>query len=294
MAYFSTEPASQRRNPTGKNRVWDFLRLANESHPANRRQPAQPRRKIRPTAMKIVSGIPYWPSRDPIEEDGGMNLYGFVGNDGTDWTDTLGLRDQFDDLPAPSIDFGPLLALGDDVLTWMRGNLDFSGGNDVFGNHIPPGGEDGALAQEIRVVDPERLKRAECTAKCFAKYSAEIGSLGIVGQKTTEVPLRLNAEATKPRSTMPTNPSGIRTSFLRRFGQKLDRILGLPRNPGTKRQRGLFQDIARAIGRQKWAARIVRSSAGIGVISGAVFGYNDFDCCMKKCAEDHPIKIHNN
>jgi len=196
--------------------------------------PLQPRRKIGPAAMKSASGIPCWPSRDPIEEDGGMNLYGFVGNDGTDWTDTLGLRDQFDDLPAPSIDFGPLLALGDDVLTWMRGNLDFPGGNDVFGNHIPPGGEDGALAREIRVVDPERLKRAECTAKCFAKYFTEIGSLGIVGQKSTEVPLRLNAEATKPRSTMPTNPSGIRTGFLRRFGQKLDRILGLPRNPGTK------------------------------------------------------------
>ena len=294
MAYFSTEPASARRNVTGENRVWDFFPFSNRTHPANRHQFAQPRRKIRPTAMKPVSGIPYWPSRDPIEEEGGENLYSFVGNDGIDWTDTLGLRDQFDDLPAPSIDFGPLLALGDDVLTWMRGNLDFSGGNDVFGNHIPPGGEDGALARELRVLDPERLKRAECVAKCFAKYSAEIGSLGIVGQKSTEVPLRINGEATKPRSTMPTNPSCDRTGFLRRWGQKLDRILGLPRKPRTPRQRGLFQDVARAIGRQRWAARIVRSSAGIGVISGAVFGYNDFDCCMKKCAEAHPIKIHNN
>ncbi len=91
MAYFSTEPASERRNVTGKNRVWDFFRLSNETHPANRRQPAQPRRKIRPTAMKTASGIPYWPSRDPIEEDGGVNLYGFVGNDGVDWVDILGL-----------------------------------------------------------------------------------------------------------------------------------------------------------------------------------------------------------
>ena len=73
MAYFSTEPASERRNVTGKNRVWDFFRLSNETHPANRRQPAQPRRKIRPAPTKSVSGIPYWPSRDPIEEDGGKN-----------------------------------------------------------------------------------------------------------------------------------------------------------------------------------------------------------------------------
>ena len=41
--------------------------------------------------MKTASGIPYWPSRDPIGEKGGMNLYGFVGNDGIDWVDVLGL-----------------------------------------------------------------------------------------------------------------------------------------------------------------------------------------------------------
>ena len=31
-----------------------------------------------------------WPSRDPIEEEGGLNLYGFVGNGGTNETDFLG------------------------------------------------------------------------------------------------------------------------------------------------------------------------------------------------------------
>lgn len=31
-----------------------------------------------------------WPSRDPIEEEGGVNLYGFVGNDGVNWVDILG------------------------------------------------------------------------------------------------------------------------------------------------------------------------------------------------------------
>lgn len=34
-----------------------------------------------------------WPSRDPIEEDGGINLYGFVLNDGVDSVDYLGLED---------------------------------------------------------------------------------------------------------------------------------------------------------------------------------------------------------
>jgi RHS repeat-associated protein len=32
-----------------------------------------------------------WPSRDPIEEEGGINLYGFVGNDGVGYFDPLGL-----------------------------------------------------------------------------------------------------------------------------------------------------------------------------------------------------------
>ena len=32
-----------------------------------------------------------WPSRDPIGEKGGLNLYGFVGNDGVDANDPLGL-----------------------------------------------------------------------------------------------------------------------------------------------------------------------------------------------------------
>ena len=32
-----------------------------------------------------------WPSRDPIGERGGVNLYGFVGNDGVNYWYNLGL-----------------------------------------------------------------------------------------------------------------------------------------------------------------------------------------------------------
>ena len=31
-----------------------------------------------------------WPSRDPIKEEGGVNLYAFVGNDGVNGSDVLG------------------------------------------------------------------------------------------------------------------------------------------------------------------------------------------------------------
>lgn len=37
-----------------------------------------------------------WPSRDPIEEEGGVNLYGFVGNDGLNTWDLLGLEEGVD------------------------------------------------------------------------------------------------------------------------------------------------------------------------------------------------------
>ena len=40
-----------------------------------------------------------WPSRDPIEEMGGVNLYGFVGNDGVNFFDLLGLEELFREEP---------------------------------------------------------------------------------------------------------------------------------------------------------------------------------------------------
>ena len=58
-----------------KNRVWDFFELSNETHPATHRHSPQPRRKIRPTATKPASGIPCWPSRDPIGEMAFCLLY---------------------------------------------------------------------------------------------------------------------------------------------------------------------------------------------------------------------------
>jgi hypothetical protein len=41
-----------------------------------------------------------WPSRDPIEEEGGINLYGFVGNSGTNTSDYLG--NISNNLPPPN------------------------------------------------------------------------------------------------------------------------------------------------------------------------------------------------
>ena len=42
----------------------------------------------------VAPFVRLWPSRDPIEESGGINLYGFVGNDGVNRLDYLGLSEE--------------------------------------------------------------------------------------------------------------------------------------------------------------------------------------------------------
>jgi RHS repeat-associated protein len=53
-----------------------------------------------------------WPSRDPIEEEGGVNLYGFVGNDGVNRWDYLG---QYGPMVIP-IAGGAILLTAADIL----------------------------------------------------------------------------------------------------------------------------------------------------------------------------------
>jgi RHS repeat-associated protein len=48
-----------------------------------------------------------WPSRDPIEEEGGINLYGFVGNDGVGRVDVMGSFPYFNPGQNPAGVSGP-------------------------------------------------------------------------------------------------------------------------------------------------------------------------------------------
>jgi len=79
-------------DPPSKNRVWDFestLPLC-AGH-----LPSQPLGTVSETSATItatVSGLPLWPSRDPIGERGGLNVYGFVRNAPTLSYDRLGLE----------------------------------------------------------------------------------------------------------------------------------------------------------------------------------------------------------
>lgn len=85
-------PRPEKQDPPSKNRVWDFF---DDSQDRARQNPtfAQcSRRENRLTLTIIASDHPLWPNRDPIEEEGGYNLYGFVGNNGVNFVDILGLQ----------------------------------------------------------------------------------------------------------------------------------------------------------------------------------------------------------
>ncbi|TAE89542.1 MAG: hypothetical protein EAZ81_12830, partial [Verrucomicrobia bacterium] len=47
-----------------------------------------------------------WINRDPIEEEGGLNLYGFVGNDGVNRLDLMGLETYPELIPDPKLPRG--------------------------------------------------------------------------------------------------------------------------------------------------------------------------------------------
>ena len=80
------KPTSPRKSAPG-----EFFAKPNRTRPANRRQPLKTQLGKPTYAYRIASGRPFWPSRDPIEEAGGLNLYGFVGNEPIDNYDQFGL-----------------------------------------------------------------------------------------------------------------------------------------------------------------------------------------------------------
>jgi len=84
-----TRPATA--DPPSKNRVVGSRLLA-----ANRVEQSTPQvvETVSETSLTVTvtaSGISCWPSRDPIEEEGGVNIYAFVGSSTPNRVDRLGL-----------------------------------------------------------------------------------------------------------------------------------------------------------------------------------------------------------
>ena len=90
MGYHLTEPYRAPAQVAAKNRVMGFRCEIGINVRKSAPQPVESHREKHPTPTKPASGIPYWLSRDPIGERGGLNLYGFAGNDGVNRWDYLG------------------------------------------------------------------------------------------------------------------------------------------------------------------------------------------------------------
>lgn len=92
MAYFLSESAPAKPDLTAKNRVWGFFGESVSEVLETRRAALEPHRENYAGPRKPASGIPLWPSRDPIEEMGGKNLYHFCFNDSLNSLDRNGLE----------------------------------------------------------------------------------------------------------------------------------------------------------------------------------------------------------
>ena len=89
-----------------KNRVWNFFGEEGKPRRVNRLSGQESRREKAYSYDEIASGMFYygfryydpvtgrWPSRDPIGERGGLNLYGMVGNDAAGAIDLMGLTSK--------------------------------------------------------------------------------------------------------------------------------------------------------------------------------------------------------
>ena len=77
-----------------KNRVGDFFYEDNASVRKNRWSNRLNTQEKSSYHYETASGRSNWPNRDPIQEQGGLNLYGFVLNDGLNNWDFIGLSSK--------------------------------------------------------------------------------------------------------------------------------------------------------------------------------------------------------
>jgi RHS repeat-associated protein len=149
-----------------------------------------------------------WPSRDPIEEQGGVNLYGFVGNDPVGSVDVLGLAGYFFDGTGNSPKSGTnVLILHDayDGLAFYYRGVGSSFGTRAVGGLTGAGGsnrlEDAyrdfirAIDSGDRYVDIVGFSRGAALAREFANLLNERGYDPSYGGKLKH---KLRAGTNKP------------------------------------------------------------------------------------------------
>jgi len=91
MGFTLTSDFQLQGDHPSENRVWGFRGVSVSGVRKLAPQVVEAHRENRVTPTKTVSGIPYWLSRDPIAENGGINLYGYVYNNPVNYYDPHGL-----------------------------------------------------------------------------------------------------------------------------------------------------------------------------------------------------------
>jgi RHS repeat-associated protein len=126
-----------------------------------------------------------WPSRDPIGERGGVNLYGFVGNDGANWSDLLGMAEQpTNGLLEESHRLRDSDSVGDNFLAMAYG---LAGVVMIIPEAICCCGVGTAEALQNRV---EEVREGEATGQIDG-LEAALNRLGITGTEMITFPLTL-------------------------------------------------------------------------------------------------------
>ena len=96
MVALNTAYASSKTLERSQNRVGDFFCEGADCVWNNRLGSLIAAKEKSGYTYETASGRPFWPNRDPIEEQGGLNLYGFIGNDSVNYADYLGLTISVD------------------------------------------------------------------------------------------------------------------------------------------------------------------------------------------------------
>jgi RHS repeat-associated protein len=105
-----------------------------------------------------------WPSRDPIGENGGVNLYGFVGNNGVNHIDLLGLDSLGMKIYAEALE-----RVQNVVISPFGGSF-----ANIFGSTV-------TFSDDDNVISTDREVRGELDAyyqeRCRAQHSGTIGKV---------------------------------------------------------------------------------------------------------------------
>ena len=91
MVALNTTCAPSKSLERSQNRVGDFFCEGSNCVGSNRLGSRRVAKEKSTYSYETASGRPFWPSRDPIGEIGGLNLYGFLNNNPLSKWDWLGL-----------------------------------------------------------------------------------------------------------------------------------------------------------------------------------------------------------